>query len=91
MRKEANELMKELEEQRRLTVNEPLEIKNKKVSIGVIEQTFTEFLDNIKELRAEKYITETEYEGETFAILQIEYNLLKQLGYVREEILESED
>ena len=54
MRKEANKWMKELEEQRRLTVDDPLEIKNRKVSIGRIEQEFTYFLNNLKDLYAQK-------------------------------------
>ena len=91
MRKEANEWMKELEEQRRLTVNEPLEIKNKKVSIREIEQTVTNFLHNLKELHTQKWITKAEYEEETYALLKTERFLLKQFGYDREKILGSEE
>ena len=91
MRKEANKWMKELEEQRRLTVDDPLEIKNRKVSIGRIEQEFTYFLNNLKDLCAQKWITKTEYEEETYAFLKAEHYLLDQLGYDREKILKSEE
>ena len=84
-----NKIIKDYENRRNLLVNDNLEIKSKKVTLGQIEEYFTGLLNAIENCKND--ISKVEYENAKLDALSTENSMLRLCGYDREEILDSEE
>ena len=84
-----NKIIKEYENRRNLLVNDNLEIKRNKVTLGQIQKYFTDLLNAIENCK--NYISKAEYENAKLDALSTENAMLRWFGYDREEILGSEE